>query len=337
MTTTSRAADWPTAPRDGGVITTIGRLVSKDPRFHKLVPQDAKIEVLAQDFEWTEGPVWLPDEQAVLFSDIPRNAIFRWKAGEGLSLFMRPSGYTGTEPWGPEPGTNGLMLDLQGRLVMCEHGNRRVTRLDRPQDCIKTVLASHYEGKRLNSPNDLVFNRRGDLYFTDPPYGLPNRWDDPRRELDFCGVYRLTPDGTLTLLTQELARPNGIALSPDEKTLYVAQSDPERAIWMAFPVRADGTLDKGRLLHDATSMVGKAPGLPDGMCVDEQGYIFATGPGGVWVFAPDGTHLGTIETGQRTANCTFGGADGSTLFVAADMYFCRVQTTTRGLRLPKQP
>ncbi|MBI1899548.1 MAG: SMP-30/gluconolactonase/LRE family protein [Planctomycetia bacterium] len=317
---------------------TLGEVVRLDPRLDKLLPTGARMEILAYGFDWTEGPVWVPrDGGFLLFSDIPRNSIFRWKEGQGVSLFVRPAGYTGSEPWGPEPGTNGLLLDPEGRLVMCEHGNRRVTRLDQEKDCIKTVLASHYLGKRLNSPNDAVFKSGGDLYFTDPPYGLPKQYDDPRRELDWCGVYRLTPKGELTLLTKEMTRPNGIGLSPDEKTLYVAQSDPAAAIWRAFPVKQDGTLGDGTVFHDATEKVGKVKGLPDGLSVDVRGNVFATGPGGVLIFDPDGTLLGVLETGEATANCEFGGKDGTDLFITADMYILRIKTTTQGLNFDRPP
>ena len=193
----------------------------------------------------------------------------------------------------------------------------------------KQTLVDSYEGKRLNSPNDACYKSNGDLYFTDPPYGLPERYEDPRRELDFCGVYRLSKSGEVTLLTDEMTRPNGIAFSPDEKTLYVAQSDPAAAIWKAFPVKADGTLGEGRLFYDATSAVGKLPGLPDGLKVDKKGNLFATGPGGVYVFSPEGTLLGRISTGEKTANCGWGG-DGSVLYLTADMYLCRIQTKTKG-------
>lgn len=306
---------------------TIGRIHRLDPRLDALLDQNARIEVLASGFEWAEGPVWIKDGGYLLFSDIPNNSIMKWKEGQGISLFLKPSGYTGALDYGREPGSNGLTLDPMGRLVLCEHGDRRMARLEK--DGGKKTLADGFEGKRLNSPNDAVYHSNGDLYFTDPPYGLPNRWDDPRRELDFCGVYRLSRDGRLHLLTKSMTRPNGLAFSPDEKTLYVAQSDPERAIWMAFPVRADGLISDGRVFHDATGMVGKAPGLPDGLKVDVQGNIFATGPGGVHVFAPDGTPLGRIETGEATANVGWGD-DGSTLYITADMYLCRVKTKTKG-------
>ncbi|MEX0716569.1 MAG: SMP-30/gluconolactonase/LRE family protein [Planctomycetaceae bacterium] len=306
---------------------TLGRIMRFDRRLDRLVPEGTAIEVVAKGFTWSEGPVWIKDEDCLLFSDIPRNAVYRWKEGEGVSLFLQPAGYTGRAYYGLEPGSNGLLLDPRGRLVSCEHGDRRVSVLT--TDGGKRTLVDNYEGKRLNSPNDAVYKSNGDLYFTDPPYGLPNRWDDPRRELDFCGVYRLSQAGELALLTKEMTRPNGIAFSPDEKTLYVAQSDPEAAIWKAFPVEDDGTLGAGRVFHDATEQVGKLPGLPDGLKVDRAGNVFATGPGGCLVFAPDGTLLGRIDTGERTANCGWGN-DGGVLYLTADSYLLRVKTTTRG-------
>jgi len=306
---------------------TLGSIERKDPRFDRLVPADARIERLADGFAWAEGPVWVRKGKYLLFSDIPNNAVLAWQEGRGVRRFLHPSGYTGPGDYGREPGSNGLLLDREGRLILCQHGDRRITRIE--PDGRWTTRVSHYGGKRLNSPNDAVLKSNGDLYFTDPPYGLPQGWDDPRRELDFCGVYRLRPDGTLTLLTREMTRPNGIAFSPDEKTLYVAQSDPKQARWMAFPVRDDGTLGPGRVFFDVTDWVDKKKGLPDGMKVDVAGNLFACGPGGVHVFSPDGTLLGTFATGQATANCGWGD-DGRTLYITADMVLCRVRLTTKG-------
>jgi len=308
---------------------TIGEVVREDSRMDEIMPRNAEIEVLASGFDWAEGPVWVQDGAFLLFSDIPRNSVMKWKEGFGVTLYLKPSGYTGLTPYGAEPGSNGLLLDAEGRLVSCEHGDRRVSVMLHYGG--KQTLVDSFEGKRLNSPNDAVYKSNGDLYFTDPPYGLPNRWSDPRRELDHCGVYRLSRDGAVTLLTKEMTRPNGIAFSPDERTLYVAQSDPEAALWKAFPVKGDGTLGASRVLHDATQAVaGGLPGLPDGMKVDRDGNIFATGPGGVYVFAPNGDLLGRISTGERTANCAWGD-DGTTLYMTADMYICRIKTNTKGL------
>jgi len=304
--------------------STIGRVERLDQGLDRFVSTDTPIEVLAGGFTWTEGPLWIDDDHGghLLFSDIPRNSIFRWSVSRGIELFMRPSGYTGVAYYGLEPGSNGLTLDPQGRLTMCEHGDRRVSVLTEKGG--KRTLVDNYQGKRLNSPNDVVFDSEGSMFFTDPPYGLPERAEDGRRELDFCGVYRLDPSGELTLLTKELDRPNGIGLSPDEKTLYVAQSDPARPIWMAFPVRDDKTLGEGRLLFDAKPYMGEFPGLPDGLDVAEDGTVFGSGPGGIYVISPQGKLLGRLITGGRTSNCTFDDT-AEAIYITADSYLCRVQ------------
>jgi len=312
---------------------TIGSIDRKDPKLDKIIPRDAKIEVLAGGMKWSEGPVWDKKAHALLFTDIPNNRVMKWSQKDGLMEFLKPSGYTGKAVFkGTEPGANGLAFDKNGNLTLCQHGDRRVARL--VENGKFETLADKYMGKRLNSPNDLVFKSNGDLYFTDPPYGLPGDVNDPKnpaKELDFQGVYRLTPKGELTLLTKELTRPNGIAFSPDEKTLYVANSDPEKAIWMAFPVNANGTLGQGKLVHDATADVkaNKDKGLPDGMKVDQKGNIFATAVNGVYVFAPDHTLLGRIVTNDKTANCAWGD-DGTVLYLATNDKLTRVKTATKG-------
>ena len=306
---------------------TFGKIHRDDPKLDELLAKDARIEVISSGFQWAEGPIWMKDGGYLLFSDIPRNQIMKWKEGIGVSQFMKPSGYTGIADYGAEPGSNGLTVDAQGRLVAAEHGDRRISRLEPGGG--KRTLVDNYQGKRLNSPNDLVYKSNGDLYFTDPPYGLPKRENDPMRELDFFGVYRLAKSGTLTLLNKDMTRPNGLAFSPDEKTLYVAQSDPDKAIWMAFPVKVDGTLGDGRIFADVTGMVKTHPGLPDGMKVDNKGNLWATGPGGVHIFSPDGKHLGRVETNERTANCNWGD-DGSTLYITADTWLCRIKTKVKG-------
>ncbi len=310
---------------------TLGVIERKDPALDALIPKDAIIEILAGGFDWSEGPVWVPEKDGghVLFSDIPKNMIWKWSAKDGLKEHIKPSGYTGQEKFaGKEPGSNGLALDKDGKLILCQHGDRRVSRW---VDGKFVTLVDKYDGKRLNSPNDLTIKKNGDIYFTDPPYGLPEQMKDKGKELDFQGVYRLTPKGELTLLTKEMTRPNGIALSPDEKTLYVANSDPDLAIWKAFPVKDDGTLGEGKVLFDSTQLVkDKKPGLPDGLKVDKAGNLFATGPGGVFIFDKTGKHLGTLATGVPTANCGFGD-DGRTLYITADKNLVRVKTTTKGL------
>lgn len=302
---------------------TIGRLERLDDALDGIVAPDAKIEVLASGFTWTEGPVWVEDDYDghLLFSDIPRNSIFRWTAARGIELFMSPSGYTGVSFYGLEPGSNGLAIDPQGRLTLCEHGDRRISVLTERGG--KRTLVDSHEGKRLNSPNDLCFDSSGTIFFTDPPYGLPQRADDPRREMDYCGVFRLDPTGELTLLSKQLARPNGIGLSPDEKTLYVAQSDPEMPIWMAFPIKEDKTLGEGRELYNAKENMKEFPGLPDGLAVGPDGTIFGSGPGGIYVLNPDGKLLGRIITGGRTSNCALT-PDAAWLYITADKQLCRI-------------
>ncbi|MFM2001357.1 MAG: gluconolactonase [Planctomycetota bacterium] len=302
---------------------TIGRIEKLDEAFETLVAPDAKIEVLASGFTWTEGPVWVEDGQGghLLFTDIPRNSIFRWTPARGIELFMHPSGYTGNTFYGLEPGANGLAIDPQGRLVCCEHGDRRVSVLTPGGG--KMTLVDSFEGKRLNSPNDLCFDSAGSIYFTDPPYGLPQRADDPRRELDFCGVYRLDPDRKLTLLTKQLARPNGIGLSPDQKTLYVAQSDTELPIWVSFPIKEDKTLGEMKTLHNAKDAMKDFLGLPDGLVVHPNGTIFGSGPGGVYVLSPEGKLLGRILTLGRCSNCTLT-PDNKWLYITADSQLCRI-------------
>ena len=308
-----------------------GAVIRRDPELDQLLAPEAALEVLSTGHAWLEGPVWIEDEQggSLLFSDIPANAVMRWREGEGASVYLRPSGYTGVADYGREPGSNGLALDGAGHLIFCEHGDRRLSRLTPGGG--KITLADAYQGRRLNSPNDLAVRSNGDIYFTDPPYGLPGQWDDPRRELDFCGVYRRGADGALTLLTRELERPNGIAFSPDERTLYVTQSSGRAPIIAAFPVLEDGALGEHRVLHDFRDGGERLPGAPDGLKVDGHGNLFVTGPGGVYVLTPAGKVLGRIDTGRRTANCAWGD-DGSTLYITAHTDLLRIRTLTRGDR-----
>lgn len=314
--------------------------VHNDPSFDALLMRDAEVELVATGFQFTEGPVYSPDG-TLYFSDIPANAIYKWAPQLGASIYRRPSGYDGPPaPEGSFVGSNGLTLDKQGRLIICEHGNRRLTRLEK--DGKLTVLADRYQGKRLNSPNDVVVKSDGSIYFTDPPYGLAKQDEDPAKELKFNGVYRLGPDGSLTLLTTELTRPNGLAFSPDEKYLYVANSDAARKIWMRYDVKPDGTLGSGSVFYDATS--NKEEGAPDGMKVDVKGNLFCTGPGGIWVLSPEGKHLGTIRVPQVPANLAWGkyanthfeapltqGDKADTLYITARTGLYRIRLATSGM------
>jgi len=323
----------PQSKTGGGSGERVTRIERLDPALDRLIAPGTAVETLAEGYDWSEGPVWVREGGFLLFSDVPRNVIHKWKQGEGARVYLTPSGYTGSVPRGGEMGSNGLLLDRDGRLVICQHGDRRVARMDaavsRPQPRF-TTLADRYNGARFNSPNDAVFHSNGDLYFTDPPYGMEKQFEDPGREIAFQGVYRRNTTGEITLLTKDMTRPNGLAFSPDEKRLYVAQSDPAAAIWQVFDVKPDGTLGSGRVLFDATAMAKTRPGLPDGLKIDTEGNLFATGPGGVLVISPEGKHLGTIVTGQATGNCAFGD-DGRMLYVTADMYLMRVPLKARGV------
>jgi gluconolactonase len=301
-----------------------------DPALNALIAPDARIEVLAGGFKWSEGPVWDKANNAILFTDIPNNRVMKWSETGGLQEYIKPSGFTGKAKFdGKEPGANGLAFDSKGVLTLCQHGDRCVAKWVNGKFM---QIASKHDGKRFNSPNDLVYHPNGDLYFTDPPYGLPKNMDDPAKEIPYQGVYRLKSDGKIDLLTKEMSRPNGIGLSPDAKTLYVANSDNDKApLWKSFPVKADGTLGEGKVFFDCTEQVKKKmPGSPDGLKVDAKGNVWATGPGGVWVFDPAGKPLGLIATGVPTANCGFGD-DGSTLYVTANTELLRVKVKVKGL------
>jgi len=303
---------------------TIERL---DPALDALLAPDAAIEKLAEGFNWSEGPTWF--QNSVVFSDVPENVIYQWKPGAtSATVFMKPSGMLKPVAGFREQGSNGLGVDAQGRLLICQHGERRLARVEK--DGAQTSLADKFEGKRFNSPNDLAQRGNGEIYFTDPPYGLEGLNKSPLKELDFNGVFRLTPDGKVTAVIKDLTFPNGIGFSPDEKTLYVAVSDGQAPRVMAYEVQADGSVAKGRVLLDAAPIKGPdRKGSCDGLKVDAQGNVWATGPGGVLIIAPSGKLLGTILTGQATGNCAWGD-DGGTLYITADMFLYRVKTKTKG-------
>lgn len=311
-----------TAMSDSGA----GTIVRVDPAVDTLIPVDARIEKLADNFAFTEGPVWHRGLDHLMFSDLRSNAIHIWDVEGGLRTFMQPvfEGQSETA----SVGSNGLNIDSDGRLILMEHGNRRVSRRER--DGSMTVLADNYQGRRLNSPNDSAYKSDGWLYFTDPPYGLAGLENDPARELDFNGIYRLSPDGQLLLLERNQTRPNGIAFSPDERTLYVANSDAANKVWMAYEVMDDGTLGTGRVFYDVNDQTEE--GAADGMKVDVNGNLFATGPGGVWIFSPEGRHLGTIKPDEVPANVAWGD-DGSTLYMTARTGLYRIRLSTSG-RIP---
>ena len=302
------------------------------PKLDTLVAAGATLEMLADGFIWTEGPVWLSTEDCLLFSDVPANKMYRWSEADGISVFLDPSGFDGPDPSAfREPGSNGLIRGPGHTILMCDHGNRAVARLDLASK-EKVLLATQFEGRRFNSPNDLVLASTGAIYFTDPPYGLEGLDTSPLKELAHNGVYRLDPDGKVSLMDKELTFPNGILLSPDERTLYVAVSDPDWPVWMAYDVGEQGELSNRRIFADSSESVAAGfPGLPDGMAIDVDGNLFATGPGGIHLFTREGERLGRIDTGKAVANCAFGGADGSTLYIASTDMIARLPTLTRGL------
>ena len=307
-------------------VEAAGSILRNDPAMDDLAPADAVVERVADGFMFTEGPVWVPgDPDRLYFSDIPGNTVYRWSEGEGKVVFLQPV-LPDDADTGGAGGSNGLALHPDGRLVLCEHGGRRVSAM--ALDGERVTLADRYDGKRLNSPNDIVFHSSGAAFFTDPPYGLDGQDASENKEQPHNGIYRLDPDGTVTLLETGQTRPNGLGLSPDEKILYVANSDaaPNR-YWKKYAVNDDLTLGEGEMFFDASDM--EAPGAPDGLAVDVNGNVFATGPGGVLVFSPDGRHLGTIAPAELPANTAFGG-DGSVLYMTARTGLYRVATSTRG-------
>jgi gluconolactonase len=299
-----------------------GPIERTSPVLDTLIKPDAAVEILAEGFEWAEGPLWLAEQQMLIFTDVPKNRIYSWREGQQANqIYLEPSGNTSDAK---REGANGLLLDTQGNLVLCQHGDRRMARMDAPLTEPKpdfTTLANKYQGKRFNSPNDAVYDGAGNLYFTDPPYGLPHI---SYQEMDFYGVFRLSATGELTVITEKLTRPNGIGLSPDQQTLYVSNSDAKHAVWMAYELNPDGSVASERVFFDATYAVSaENKGVPDGLKVDKAGNIYGTGPGGVWIFSPAGEHLGTIRTSVPTANVGFN-ADQSVLFLTSDMYLLRV-------------
>lgn len=298
-----------------------------DPALDAIVPPGLTIEKLASGFIFTEGPVWVPDGY-LLFSDPNANTIYRWTPDGQVSVFRTKSGYSGVDvgEYG-QPGSNGITLDPEGRVTINEHGNRRVVRLEK--NGVVTVLADRYQGKRLNSPNDLVYRKDGTLFFTDPPFGLPKAFDDSRKELPFSGVYSLK-DGRLTLAASDLAGPNGLAFSPDERYLYVANWDPRKKVVMRYRANPDGTLTEGTVFFDMTDAPGED--ALDGVKVDVKGNLYVSGPGGLWILSPEGKHLGTIVGPEHPHNLTWGDADGRTLYLTAQTGLYRVRLKIEGIR-----
>ena len=304
------------------IVDNAGTIERLDPRLDALIPAGANIQKLAGGFTFTEGPVWDRRNNLLYFSDVRDNTIYSWSEDSGVRIFIQPVYAEATDH--PSVGSNGLTLDSEGRLVLMEHGYRRVSRLE--ANGKRTPLADNYRGNRLNSPNDVAWHSNGWIYFTDPPYGMAGLENDPARELDYNGIYRLSPEGEIQLLERNQTRPNGLVFSPDEETLYVANSDAENKVWYAYTV-IHGIIGNPRIFYDVNDQTGE--GAADGMKVDSQGNIFATGPGGVWIFDPDGTHLGTIKPDEVPANVAWGD-DGSTLYMTARTGLYRVRLSTSG-------
>ena len=303
-----------------------GEIEFIDDALSALINKDAKVEIITEGFDWSEGPLWVEQQQMLLFSDVPKNIIYKWTEAKGKEIYLQPSGYTSEEKRGGEIGSNGLTLSPEGKLLICQHGDRRVALMDAPLDAPKPnfiVVANDYQGKKFNSPNDCVARSNGDIFFTDPPYGLEQNMSDPKKEIPFQGVYKVDKFGRVTLLVDSISRPNGIAFTPDGKTLVVASSDEVKKNWYAFDVGPNDSLMNGRVFYDASKAEGL--GLPDGLKIDKQGNVFATGPGGVWIFNSAGKLIGKIKVnGVPVSNCSFT-ADEKTVYLTADNYVLRVK------------
>ena len=303
----------------------MGTIERLDPAINNLISSNAKVEIIAEGFEWSEGPLWIEEEKMLLFSDIPANSIYKWTEEKGKELYLTPSGYTSNVKRGGETGSNALLLNAEGKLVMCQHGDRRMALMDadikNPKPIFKTI-AGEYKGKKFNSPNDAVYNSKGELFFTDPPYGLEKNVDDPLKEIPFQGVYKVKTNGEVILITDSITRPNGIVLTPDEKTLIVANSDGAKRAWYAYDLGENDSITNARIFYDATS--DPEQGSPDGMKMDKNGNLYSTGPGGIWIFDKNAKVLGKIKITGRVSNVAFT-PDQKTMFITADNYVLRVK------------
>ena len=304
---------------------TTGSIERIDPAFDNIISPSAKIEIIAEGFDWSEGPVWVEKYKMLLFSDVPRDTIFKWTEKKGKEVYLTHSGYTGTIPRGGEMGSNGLTLDNKGNLVLCQCGNRQMARMDAPlnKPVAKYItLANSYNGKKFNSPNDAVFNSKGELFFTDPPYGLEKQMNDPLKEIPFQGVYKVKTNGKVILVTDTLTRPNGIGFLPGEKTLLVANSDPQKPNWYAFDIGPGHTFINPRIFYSALGHPGT--GAPDGFKIDKKGNIFASGPGGMLILDKQGKLLGKIKVPAAVSNCALS-SDEKTLYITNDMQVLRIK------------
>lgn len=311
----------------GNQYKTIGSIERIDKALDAIISKNATVEIIAEGFKWSEGPLWLDKQNMLLFSDIPANSIYKWTEAKGKEIYLQPSGYTGTVPRGGELGSNALLLNKHGKLVMCQHGNRQMAlmnaAIDNPQPSF-TTIAGTYQSKKLNSPNDAVYRSNGDLFFTDPPYGLEKNMNDPLKELPYQGVYKVTTSGVVKLLTDTITRPNGIAFMPGEKTLLIANSDVDKPFIYAYNLGANDSLIKPYIFCNGAALPTPEKSGFDGMKVDRHGNVFASGPGGICIFNKDGKLLGIIKIPGRTSNCAFS-ANEKTLYITADMYVLRLK------------
>lgn len=308
-------------------LTTAFAIEILDNEALQVIDPKAAIEVVASGFTWTEGPLWVEEGNYLLFSDIPNNKVYKLDKNLDISTYLEPSGYTGEGAYGDEPGSNGLVLSKQGDLILLQHGDRCVAKMNTSLNDPKsefTKLADNYNGGKLNSPNDGFFDKERNFYFTDPPYGLPLKMDDPRKELDFQGVFCLLNSGELVLI-DTLSRPNGIAQSPDGHTLYVSVSDPLHAVWYQYDIEKPGKVSNKQVFYDVTHLMGQQgeQGLPDGLKTNSKGYLFASGPGGLWIFNSSAKAIARIRTGQLTSNCALT-TDERRVFLTADDYILAV-------------
>jgi gluconolactonase len=306
-------------------IKTMGTIERWDAALDAIIDTNAKAEIIAEGFTWSEGPVWVEAQKMLLWSDVPENTIYKWTEANGKETYLKPSGYTDSVERGGEMGSNGLLLDSEGMLVLCQHGDRRVARMKMPthlQAPDFETIVDNYDGKKLNSPNDAVFNSKGELFFTDPPYGLEKQVDDPKKEILFQGVYKVKNDRSVALITDSLTRPNGIAFLPGEKTLIVANSDHDKPNWYAFDIGENDTATNARIFYSTANEDKSLKGLPDGLKIDKNGNVFATGPGGIWILNKDGKPLGRLKLREATSNCAFS-PDEKTLYITNDMYVLR--------------
>lgn len=303
-----------------------GTLEKVDPALDSIISPGAQAEIIAEGFDWSEGPIWVESHKMLLFSDVPRDTVYKWTEEKGKEVYLTPSGYTDSTPRGGEMGSNGLTLDNDGNLILCQCGNRQIAKLDAPFDkpAPKYIsLANNYNGKKFNSPNDVIVNSKGEIFFTDPPYGLEKHMDDPKKEIPFQGVFKVQKDGKVILMTDSLTRPNGLAFLPGEKTMIVANSDPEKPNWYAFDMDDKGQFTNARIFY-STAGYKASKGLPDGFKIDKKGNVFATGPGGLWIFNSAGKLLGRMKFDEATSNVAFS-PDEKTLYITNDMNVLRLK------------